>query len=370
MPKKKPAETSGPIDAGPVPVPASPPVSPAAPAATNRACEDVLMEIHDPSAEKSDLARRLLQAKRELDIKLGLIPAANGEFQRFGAAPFGGSNIVATEIHQKVSNGVNTGEFCISVLVKKKPPPGTHIFAEIPHVVGDGIHTDVIQVGQASPQATNAGGPVIGTPDRNNQLWRGTFGALVDCGDNEQYILSNQHVLNRSDLDNFGKPVLDGNFTPIGTLMTWTELSDPELDAALALVTNAAQVSSQFNGFTLDPNPMSEQEVIDAAKSSPSRSFLVKKVGQKTGPTTGTINGDSPFLDVNNGTRTLQRQWRITSISGQRFSEDGDSGSLIVGASNNRPIGLLWGGDNSSLIVSYANRISLIQQLFRISKFL
>lgn len=367
MPKKKPAELTNPI-AAPAPA-AVTPAAPAVAATTGRSCEDVLLEIHDPDSPKSALAQQLLAAKKELDIRLGLIPAENGERNRFGAAPFGGSNIVATEIHQKIRDGVNTGEFCVAVLVKRKPPKGTHVFNEIPPEIG-GIHTDVIQVGQGSIHATNAGGPVIGTPDSNNQQWRGTFGALVDCGDSNQYILSNQHVLNRSDLDNFGKPVFDGNFTPIGTLMTWTELSDPELDAALALVTNSALVSSQFNGFTLNPNPMSEQEVISAAKASPSGSFLVKKIGQKTGPTTGTINGNSPFLDVNNGSRTLQRQWRITSISGQRFSDEGDSGSLIVGASNNRPVGLLWGGDNSSLIVSYANRISLVQQLFRISKFL
>jgi hypothetical protein len=329
-----------------------------------KSCHDMLMEIHDPKAAKCEQAQRLIAAKKKLDVMLGLAPSATGETFRFGVAPYGGSNIIGTNIHHKLKDGKSTGDFCITVLVERKADKGARVLHKIPEFI-DGIPTDVVALGQG---VRHGGVPVVSGSNASGYE-KGTIGALVNFGDADTYILSNQHVLNPSFRFGDGQPILDAGFNQIGTLVAWSEEGDQQMDAAIALVTSPVPLGPLYDGEALNPSPMSEQEVLAAAQ--PSGGFAVKKYGQRTGLTFGVISTTAPFRDVNNSDGTeMLNQWLITSTSGSSFSESGDSGSLIMGAHNNRPVGLLWGGDNSSPLVSYANKISVVQNTLRISKFL
>lgn len=327
------------------------------------ACHEMLVKIHDPAAAKCETAKRLIAAKKKLDILLGLAPGPDGTTARFGVAPYGGSNIIGTQIHQKLKDGDSTGEFCITVLVKLKAPKGAKVLNRLPDSV-DGIPTDIVALGNG---VQHAGEPVVGGGSTTG-FEQGTVGAVVNFGDADQYILSNQHVLNPHFAFGLDQPVLNSAFTQIGTLTAWSESGDAELDAAIALITAPGAYSPLYNGLALDPNPMTETEVTAAAQAS--GGFLVKKFGQKTGMTTGVISSSTPFRDVSTNGVMLKQQWMIQSTSGNPFSLSGDSGSLIIGASNNRPVGLLWGGDSSTSLISYANRISIVQAVFGPMKFL
>ncbi len=378
MAKKKPSNVDEPTAVAPgavnpVNVPAAPApasVPPAHDAATCKACHDLLMEIHNPDAPKSALSRQLIDAKKKLDAILGIMPTGGADAGVFGAEPFGGSNIIGTEIHQKWAGGVPSDQFCITVFVKQKAPKDALIFGKIPEAI-DGIPTDISVIGEANYQATNAGGEIVGTTMTNGVRMTGTIGALVNCSTapGAIFILSNQHVMNASNISgNFGQDVRDPLNQKIGELAAWSTPTHPTVDAGIAVVTNAALVSSTYvgGGFTLDPNPIGLSELVSLAQAT--GSVPVKKLGKVTGLTHGLISPNP--ISVGAPGRLLQQQYRITCTSNSRFSEDGDSGSLIVHEFTNRPIGLLWGGDNSDFRVSYANQISLVQGLFSISQFL
>ena len=326
-------------------------------------CHDMLMQIHDPEATKCELALRLIAAKKKLDVVLGLTPGPDGTRTRFGVAPYGGSNIIGTQIHQRHKDGASTGEFCIVVMVKMKAPKGKRVLNKLPESV-EGIPIDVVELGQG---VQHAGEAVVGGGSASG-FEEGTVGAVVNFGDADQYILSNQHVLNPHFAFRIDQPILNSAFAQIGTLTAWSESGDQELDAAIALMTVSGAYTPLYSGLALDPNPMTEAEVTAAAQAS--GGFLVKKFGQKTGMTTGVISSSAPFRDVSTNGIMLKQQWMIHSTSGNPFSSSGDSGSLIMGESNNRPIGLLWGGDGSNSLISYANRISIVQAVFGPMKFL
>ena len=351
---------------------------------------EMLMEIYDPTVvKKSAEAQRLIDAKKKLDVILGLAPEG-GHCRAFGTAPFGGANIVGTEIHLKRREGLVTQEFCIVVYVKRKAPEGTHVFGRIPSVVDD-VPTDVVVVGNIHPHSTNCGGVVGGTPGTMGRA-DGTIAAQVKCGETGDavFVLSNQHVLNPSGFDNNIQPGLR-DVTAFGQkiaeLATWTDVDHPTVDAALAVVTNASLVSSQYlptptppqpsmyhpGTFTLNPSPMSTSDVMAAAAQNNGR-LVVKKLGNITGLTVGLLNPTPTAVDSTGepqlgvAPRSFQQQWMITSSTTGPFSFGGDSGSLIVDASTNRPVALLWGGNGST--VSYANQIELVANVFGINRFL
>jgi hypothetical protein len=340
---------------------------PAQPLRLNTSCHEMLAELHDPAIPKSDIQQKLIAAKQKLDVILGLMPDSSGWVSRFGVAPYGGKNIVGTYVHEKLQNGVPTGQFCITVLVRQKPLKGSFIFDRIPDSV-DGVATDIVAL-SGGKQHARPGETVLSPHD--GIFERGTLGAVVDCGDPHPYLLSNQHVLNHSLVNDpdHPLPIFDGNFIQIGTLRAWSEEDDPELDAAIAEVTGPGAVVPQFADFELDPTWMTDEEVVAASQLT--GGLLVKKVGRKTGLTTGIISSTGHFEDVPVDGRVLRSQWVVVSTSSTApFSDEGDSGSLVVAAASNRPIGLLWGSDLTSPFISYANRLTVVTSAFRIQKFL
>jgi hypothetical protein len=222
---------------------------------------------------------------------------------------------------------------------------------------------------------------------RGNQIvdcCSGTLGSLIQDAGNHQYLLSSNHVLARSDhasigdaiiqpglIDNDCTPSGDGpGTTPVASLSSWLPLSAAatNADAAIAQVYSGAVNS---NGSILELGARQTDGSLAAAAPGISSTggkgeaaaldLLVAKSGRTTGLTCGSISAlaldvtvdyyldcaeTKPYL-----TKTFTNQ---LAISGNQFSDAGDSGSLVVDAANAEPVGLYFAGGMDSAGVSQA----------------
>jgi hypothetical protein len=218
----------------------------------------------------------------------------------------------------------------------------------------------------------------------------GTLGSLIQDAGSHQYFLSNNHVLARSDhasvgdtivqpglIDNNCTPNGDGaGTTPVGSLTGWLPLSSSttNADAAIAQVDSGAVSSA---GGILELGTRQSDGTLAAAPpgisstggkgETASLNLTVAKSGRTTGLTCAGISALN--LDVNVDyyldcaetkpylTKTYTNQ---LAISGNQFSDAGDSGSLVVDTANAEPVGLFFAGgtDASGVSQGVANPVS------------
>lgn len=187
----------------------------------------------------------------------------------------------------------------------------------------------------------------------------GTLGALVTDG-STSYILSNNHVLGRSDQAVAGEDVsqpglIDANCQVTTVVADFTALSPfgSNVDAAIA----------QLRPGTMDANGTIEDiGVPSRTVAAPTVGMSVAKSGRTTGFTTGTINSINTSVSVQyqrgcGGGKKFTVPFTNQIVIGPgSFSAGGDSGSLIVtNNSAHNPVGLLFAGSSS---VTIANRAS------------
>lgn len=208
----------------------------------------------------------------------------------------------------------------------------------------------------------------------------GTLGALVKDNNNSQYILSNNHVLARTNKGVIGEdiiqpglidqdPVCNKDYNDaVADLSKFVPISfkrgaKNKVDAAVAAVQSGAVDPS---GSILEIGQVSNQTVAPAINVS------VKKSGRTTGLTTGTVTAVNVTVDVTYdkacgiGPPQKARFINQTMIGPAGFSKGGDSGSLIVEncSSSPRAMGLLFAGSNT---VTVANPISDVLTLLGVS---
>ncbi len=247
------------------------------------------------------------------------------------------------------------------------------------------------QVQMATPISLGASGGNNNDFDtKGNQIrdcCGGTLGALIQNSGGTQYILSCNHVLARSDqasvgemivqpglIDNNCTPNGDGaGTTPVGVLTTWLPLSSnsTNVDAAIAQVNSGAVSTSgaiqelglpQANG-TLAAAPPGVSSTGGKGEAA-SLNMTVAKSGRTTGLTCANISAINLNVEVSYFTNCAETSPYLTktftnqiAISGNQFSDAGDSGSLIVDASNAEPVGLFFAGGvtNSGVSEGVAN---------------
>jgi hypothetical protein len=228
---------------------------------------------------------------------------------------------------------------------------------------------------------------------RGNQIvdcCSGTLGALIEDSGNHQYLLSNNHVLARSDHASVGDAIIepgliDNNCTPngdgagtspVGSLTGWLALSSnlTNADAAIAQV-NSGAVSA--TGSILELGARQPDGSLAAAPPGISSTggkgetaalhMNVAKSGRTTGLTCASISALN--LDINVDyyldcaetkpylTKTFTNQ---VAISGNQFIDAGDSGALVVDSSNAEPVGLFFAGgtDASGVSQGVANPVA------------
>ncbi len=202
----------------------------------------------------------------------------------------------------------------------------------------------------------------------------GTLGALVEDEQKNQYILSNNHVLAESDQAQVGDTIdqpglIDGACTPlsrpgstlhpVGTLTAFVPLASTQtnVDAALAL---AAPGSVDPIGSILGLGTPGRDQTLGAAPPMAGRGETltaanlgmdVAKSGRTTGLTCSSIDAVALAVKVDYYkdcaetqpyyTKTFENQ---IGIGGTHFTDSGDSGALVLDASNAEAVGLYFAG--------------------------
>lgn len=194
----------------------------------------------------------------------------------------------------------------------------------------------------------------------------GTLGSLLSRGA-KFYILSNNHVLDKSDSGSPGDPIVQPGLGDVNCQVQNTATvahvsqavplhgSPSSVDAAIAEIV-PGEVDT--NGTILDlaaPNqPAAPSSTLADPQTALAAKGSVAKVGRSSGLTCGSIESIAADILVHYETScgsTDSFQVTYTNqivISGALFSEPGDSGSLVVTADTARPLGLLYAGDGTS----------------------
>jgi hypothetical protein len=218
----------------------------------------------------------------------------------------------------------------------------------------------------------------------------GTLGALVEGAGKRQYLLSNNHVLAKSDHANVGDTIvqpglIDNNCTPLGDSANSGQVSSvapvAQLTGWLPLrskLTNADAAIAQVVSRAVDPSgsilELGARQPGGALAAAPpgvsstggrgeaaTLDLRVAKSGRTTGLTCGGVSAIDLdvkvdyFLDCAETrpylTKTFTHQ---LAFSGNQFSDAGDSGALVVDAANAEPVGLYFAGGTDVLGVSQA----------------
>ena len=182
----------------------------------------------------------------------------------------------------------------------------------------------------------------------------GTLGSLVTIG-GTQYILSNNHVLARSDQavvgEDVSQPGLIDNSCRIATVVA-------DFTAAAPLGSNVDAAVAQLRSGTMDSTGFIEDIGVPGNSIvNPSVGLGVAKSGRTTGFTTGSISSINTSVSVqyqrgcNSGKKFTVSYTNQVVINSSTFSAGGDSGSLIVtnNASHN-PVALLFAGSSTTTI--------------------
>jgi hypothetical protein len=219
----------------------------------------------------------------------------------------------------------------------------------------------------------------------------GTLGSLIQSSSGAQYLLSNNHVLARSDQASVGETIvqpglIDDNCVPfgqtgaavsaVGTLTGFLSLksNSTNADAAIAAV-NAGAVGT--SGNILELGALQANGTLAAAPpgtsstggkgESPSLNMGVAKSGRTTGLTCASISAVSLSVSVDYFTDCAETRPYLSKvytnqigITGNQFSDAGDSGSLVVDSATAEPVGLFFAGgvDNSGVSEGVANQVS------------
>lgn len=217
----------------------------------------------------------------------------------------------------------------------------------------------------------------------------GTLGALVEDDQRNAYILSNNHVLAESDQAQAGDAIdqpglIDGACTPlnrpgstlrpIATLKYFVPLASQQtnVDAALAA---AAPGAVNASGSILGLGPPGHDDALTAAPPMAGRGetlmaanlgMEVAKSGRTTGLTCSSIDAVALRVKVDYYKDCAETQPYYTKtftnqigIGGAHFTDSGDSGALVLDASNAEAVGLYYAGgtDGDGNGLSVANPI-------------
>lgn len=212
----------------------------------------------------------------------------------------------------------------------------------------------------------------------------GTLGSLIKDDSGREYLLSNNHVLARSDQATVGDTIvqpglIDNNCTPNGdgpgtvpvaALTAWLPLHSPQTnaDAAMAQVASRTVDTSgsilELGAHQADGSLAAAPPGISSTNGKGEAATLQMRVA-KSGRTTGLTCGKVTALDLDVAvdyfkdcaetrpylTKTFTGQ---IAVSGDRFSDAGDSGALVVDTGNAEPIGLFFAGGIDGSGVSHA----------------
>ncbi|MGH7774161.1 MAG: hypothetical protein ACREQA_18205 [Candidatus Binatia bacterium] len=205
----------------------------------------------------------------------------------------------------------------------------------------------------------------------------GTLGALVQDTAGMKYILSNNHVLARTNQASNGEDIIQpGLIDQVPTCAKDANDAVADLSAFIPILfkskktypTNTVDAAiAQVRQGAVDPSgSILDIGVIDSATLAPSLDLAVKKSGRTSGLTSGTISAVNVTVDVSYGGGKTARFGNQIFVTPGSFIAGGDSGSLMVEdvATAPRAVGLLFAGSSS---IAVANPIDPVLSAFGVS---
>jgi hypothetical protein len=257
------------------------------------------------------------------------------------------------------------------------PNPSTVVVTAVSQANPAKTGTGRVQVFQSNPNQNAQSLPIkLGTSGGNADdisgrfCCGGTLGSLL-TRNGSFYILSNNHVLARSDQASPGEPIsqpgiIETNCSTAGTntvanLTSFVNLqaAGTNVDAAIALIVPGAV---DLTGKILLLGSTSTGSTPDAGPPHGGRGILasigkqVAKSGRTTGLTCSTVSATNLSTSVtyqtqcNGGTSFTVTYRNQIAVSGGGFSAGGDSGSLIVDQLTADPVALLYGGSDTDTV--------------------
>ncbi len=374
--------------------------------------------------ERFGVNRKLLEAQEKLDAHMRSFETIErAEFER-RSKPWliGPESYTGSFIGLRRTAGVQTNELAVVGMVPRKVKEKAQIATPcrldaLQSALG--IEIDVVPVGRTRTADWSLDVPDALTFEENKpircgasigpQTATGTYGALVLGNDNQQYILSNNHVLaGVSGIVNgtigVGLPVGSavrhrgpkdddtGTAFPIGTLAdpvpalqlaTNQSLAPTNtIDAALAKVDPPGAAGYVYSLFGPPGTIEQKYKPLSAVPTNQ----LVKKVGRTTTLTFGEVVGvrgtgaiqyvvgrdfsNQPVVAYGRFADVLV----IRGLNGTKFSDRGDSGSVIVmdtGAERPSAIGLLFaGGSEGGVEYAFAIPMERVFTELKIARFI
>lgn len=306
-------------------------------------------------------------------------------------------NVNGVAVGHKIVKGKDTGELCVTVLVKKKLAKSEILGKDLVPQTVNGIPTDVKEVGKivAFKSRTDRWRPAPGGVSIGHYaITAGTLGAFVkDKTSGATLILSNNHVLANSNSASIGDSILqpgpaDGGGNPQDRIAALERYITIQFqggggNGGCFLAKSSAGVLNFFakilgSQHRLVPIKISAQaNEVDAAVARPIDSSLitgdildigvitgtkpatinmpVRKSGRTTATTTGTIEMLNATVDVGYG-GSLVATFENQIVAGN-ISSPGDSGSLVVDGTEPLAVGLLFAGSNTSTIINPIDRV-------------
>jgi hypothetical protein len=309
------------------------------------------------------------------------------------------TNVVATGIGYKITQGKKTDRLCIICSVQEKRAKTKLTKKELIPAKIQGVATDVYPTGLIYAQADHKarfrpapGGVSIG----HKYITAGTLGCLVRKNDTV-YILSNNHVLantNESEINDIilQPGLFDGGSSDknhLARLSEYIPISFEGVKSSCFLGRGAAALLNALAFITCSKTRLqpirkaSGENLVDAALAEPIKEsdvkneilqigtvsglaeanlgMAVKKSGRTTGYTTGTIQQIDATVKVNYG-ENKNAVFTDQLVAGN-MSQGGDSGSAVLN-NKNKLVGLLFAGSNNSTII---NRIQNVFKLLDIT---
>lgn len=286
-----------------------------------------------------------------------LSPVRRSHFTRLRGI-VSGDNVVGVGISEKVVEGKNTGEATVCFYVRRKLPPsqvtGETLVPQAISLPGDkAVFTDVKEIGPLRLEAVFKktkplqSGFSIGHPN----ITAGTLGAIVKRA-GKLFVLSNSHVLADSGLALIGDPIvypgaMDGGVVPANLAASLSTFVPFDTTGALVNRMDAAIAEIAANRLGA-LNLAIYKAATPLGTVKPKRAMVVAKFGRTTGKTTGTI------IDVNfRFTLTypgVGSVGYIDQVLCTRYTDGGDSGSIVVDTGSGKIVGLHFAGANGGSV--------------------
>ncbi|HTG30576.1 MAG TPA: hypothetical protein VK818_20350 [Methylomirabilota bacterium] len=298
-----------------------------------------------------------------------------GGSQKFGFISSAGLYVAPSAVPTKIDSQQNTVTTTLTIMAVSQADTTANGTSTVT-IVPDNANAQAVPV-ELGSSGGNAHDFVNNTAKNTITCCGGTLGSLVTRG-SVQYILSDNHILARSDSATVGDAIIQPGLidtatcttagtTTVANLSQFSNLQatpSPNIDAAIAQVV-AGKVDPTgkiiYLGATTDANgvPVADapQGGTGLSASSVAVGRPVAKSGRSTGLTCSTVEATNILTSVSytvncdgTGTKFTVSYANQIGVIGGDFSGEGDSGSLIVTQDTASPLALLYAGSDTDTV--------------------